>query len=394
MNDKFDPNNAAPVPPKPQLLKPVFDTAPDLEIKPLSNWVCWRAVPPLPGKDKWRKVPYVAHPSRLVAASVSNLETWRTFNGAEKSYGASLRWSEPFDGVGFVFDGKVGDDGLCWCGIDLDKWEEAEQELYEKLKATYTEISPSGRGVHIIGRARPFPSVTCNTKELMAEAYCKGRYFTFSGQPLEGSPLTIAALPDEIAEVIEAASDATKQREAKQSKRKPTNFIEQLKEQDRLAAERKQWEQLPDSPLVADEPFDDFGAGINPPTLDIERFESALWGLSDEWLTDEDHWKKTARVTANEAMKAGGDPEIIEKLWQLLDKRSQTADANNQTKDREHYDQADNRKHYERFMREYDPARPILTAGSLYWWAKDNGWDGTAWTINSSDPAFSPRITV
>ena len=25
-----------------------------------------------------------------------------------------------FDGIGFVFDGEIGPDGLCYCGVDFD----------------------------------------------------------------------------------------------------------------------------------------------------------------------------------------------------------------------------------------------------------------------------------
>ena len=393
-------NSAEPSPPKSVWSTPIFDAIPTA-LKPLRNWIVWRGEPPKPGKDKWRKVPYTpleyvldANGKRQSAspADTTHPKTWRSFEEAVQAYLDSQKRRKPFDGIGFVFDGKVGGDGLCLCGIDLDEWTEEAREIAKRLN-TYTEISPSRRGVHIIVRASPFKQQTCKTDALTAEAYSIGRYFTFSGNLLEGSPSTIEALPDEMAEVVAEIEVSSKA--AKPAKTEATNApytaaeqspMERLKALAALADGREripfklqlraidavreledlQKKQLSESPLAADEPFDNLGGGVNP--LNLEKFESALWGLSDKWLADEGHWKKICRICANEAMAAGGGSETVEELWRLLDERSKSAGAGE-------YDLTDNRKHFERMLRAYGKEDKLLTAGSLYWEARDQGWD-------------------
>jgi primase-polymerase (primpol)-like protein len=191
-------------PEKPDYLKPDFDRIPD-ELKRLPNWIVWRAKAPRPGKAKWRKVPYtpLKYTSRksAEAASVRDRTTWRNFAEAVEAYEASQKWKRPFDGIGFVFDGAVDEDGLCYCGVDLDAWTDRAQAIFAKI-ATYTEISPSGRGAHVIARAAPFDQATCKTEEFSAEAYCAGRYFTFSGVLVEGAVTSIESRAHEIAEIV------------------------------------------------------------------------------------------------------------------------------------------------------------------------------------------------
>ena len=74
------------------------------------------------------------------------------------------------------------------CGIDFDKITAQAKTLGRKLN-TYTENSASGRGFHCIARAKPFQQATCKTEDLEAEAYCKNRYFAFTGLRVKGSPV-------------------------------------------------------------------------------------------------------------------------------------------------------------------------------------------------------------
>ena len=41
--------------------------------------------------------------------------TWSSYDECRAAYNQG-----GFDGIGFVFDGEVGVDELCYCGIDLD----------------------------------------------------------------------------------------------------------------------------------------------------------------------------------------------------------------------------------------------------------------------------------
>ena len=107
-------------PPKPELQKPNIDGEPTHPAKSAPYWLMWRAEQPRPGKQKWRKVPYIAQAGKPVAASSTDPLTWRTYDQAVQTYRMSQNWPRPYDGIGLVFDGAVGDDGLCFCGIDLD----------------------------------------------------------------------------------------------------------------------------------------------------------------------------------------------------------------------------------------------------------------------------------
>ena len=96
----LQPSNAVASAPKPVWSKPNFDNIPDT-LKALPNWVCWRAEPPPPGKDKWRKIPYTPlefihddsgkrtspHP-----ADTTKKATWRSFDQAVQAYRSSQVW--------------------------------------------------------------------------------------------------------------------------------------------------------------------------------------------------------------------------------------------------------------------------------------------------------------
>jgi len=92
-------------------------------------------------------------------------------------------------GLGFVF---YKGDGLS--GIDLDKCRNLETEKItedaeEVLKQldSYSEISPSGKGIHVIVKG----TVKDSLKTKTIEVYGQDRFFTFTGQHLEDTPLEI-----------------------------------------------------------------------------------------------------------------------------------------------------------------------------------------------------------
>jgi hypothetical protein len=162
----------------PTTLKPNFDNFP-AELTSLKNWVMWRLVQK-PGKKKPTKVPY--QPSGR-AASTTDSSTWSTLDECCATYNRG-----GYDGIGFVFDGVVGDDGLCFVGIDFDDCIEAGK-LLEPARAriaslkSYTEVSVSGAGIHSIVRAKPGSTVkhTSTERGHSIEIYSSGRYFTFTG---------------------------------------------------------------------------------------------------------------------------------------------------------------------------------------------------------------------
>ncbi|MDP9381993.1 MAG: hypothetical protein M3Q29_17975 [Chloroflexota bacterium] len=153
------------------------------QLRVLPQWVCWRLVPDTKG-EKPRKVPY--KPAGLGKASVTDTSTWGTFEQATQ---AANRHQH--NGCGFVF--SKDDD---YAGIDLDncrdpKSGELETWAAEYVEAfnTYTEISPSGRGVKLVCRGVA-PHNGKNGKNGrhpgQVEMYDRERFFALTGNVLPG----------------------------------------------------------------------------------------------------------------------------------------------------------------------------------------------------------------
>jgi hypothetical protein len=179
---------------RPVAIKPDFDTIP-AELKLLRNWLVWKYVPPHRQGAKWRKVPF--QPNRKTA-STTDRSTWSTFDECVAAYAGA-----GFDGVGFVFDGEIGADGLTYCGIDLDHcFEDKQVQSLAKTRInllnTYTEISVSRTGAHCIARAAPMDRIV---KYDGVEIYTTARYFTVTGRGsgvIRAAPTEIRALADEV----------------------------------------------------------------------------------------------------------------------------------------------------------------------------------------------------
>lgn len=138
-----------------------------LEIQVFPQWVMWKYEDV--GALKPTKVPY--HVSGR-HASVKDPVTWSTF----KEVVECLAYGK-FDGIGFVFT-----DNDPFCFIDLDDTKndwialERQQKIYKEFN-TYSEKSPSGQGLHIIGKGK----IPNGRKRSSIEVYSSLRYATFTG---------------------------------------------------------------------------------------------------------------------------------------------------------------------------------------------------------------------
>jgi putative DNA primase/helicase len=155
---------------RPQALEVIPECIPE-EMKIRTQWVCWRYA--LDEKGNWTKHPY--NPRSGHRASHSDLMTWSTFEEVLEAYEAGR-----YDGVGFVFCS-----GDPYTGIDLDGCRdresgEIEPWAVEIIQAfdTYTELSPSGEGIHIIAKGS-LPGRGGKRKHI--EMYDMKRFFTFTG---------------------------------------------------------------------------------------------------------------------------------------------------------------------------------------------------------------------
>jgi hypothetical protein len=160
-------------------------------IRDLRQWVCWRIEE---REAKPTKVPF--SPLTGFLASSTDPETWASYSEAVKA-----SKEQGYGGIGFVF---TAEDELC--GVDLDgclnpetgEIEPWAQEVIEELDS-YTEISPSGRGVHVLVRGELPPG---RNRKGHFEAYDRGRYFTVTGRHLEGTPKTIESRQEQLRSVI------------------------------------------------------------------------------------------------------------------------------------------------------------------------------------------------
>lgn len=112
------------------------------ELKAEARWVCWRREE---RNGRATKLPVDARTGRM--AKSTDPATWATFEDAVAAVG---RWR--CDGVGFVF----GPD-RAFTGLDLDHAisDGALDPAYRWVvdeAGTYTEVSPSGDGLHLIFR--------------------------------------------------------------------------------------------------------------------------------------------------------------------------------------------------------------------------------------------------
>ena len=199
------------------------------ELAALRQWICWRLEPD-PRGEKPRKVPYDPKTGRK--ASSTNPETWATLPEAVRAQTKYL-----FTGVGFVFTeagGIVGVD-IDHCRNEDGTFTEAAQAILDKYPS-YTEISPSGAGLHIFYRG-VMPGKGNKNSATGVEMYASARYFTMTGNRLEGTPEAIAdgaqALPW-IHENYIARKQARK-RKAKKAARRVVLTDEQVLEKARAA---------------------------------------------------------------------------------------------------------------------------------------------------------------
>jgi putative DNA primase/helicase len=164
------------------------------ELKDLRQWVVWDLED---RQGKTTKVPYCAKNGDL--AKTDDPETWTNFEDAV------TRMPKGFSGVGFVFtsvDPYVGVD-LDHC-IDVQTGQIAPwaKRIVDSLDS-YTEVSQSGNGIHIILKGH-LPG-TKRKKTLEGggaiEMYDKGRYFVMTGNRLEGTPDTINDRATELEEL-------------------------------------------------------------------------------------------------------------------------------------------------------------------------------------------------
>ena len=173
------------------------------ELRTRPQWVAWWSVvgegraiqlpndgwtKPLKEQNKPHKLPI--NPRTGGLASSTNPRTWGTF---QQALDTAQRWA--MTGIGFVFS-----DADPYAGVDLDDCRNPDtSEIAEwgwrviRGLTSYTEVSPSGTGVHTIVRGQ-LPAGRGNQVAHnggKVEMFSHARYFTFTGMHVEGTPIEI-----------------------------------------------------------------------------------------------------------------------------------------------------------------------------------------------------------
>lgn len=166
------------------------------QLKALPIWINWRREQ---REGQVTKVPLDPNKENRFAKS-NDASTWGY-------YGAALDNARNFDvGIGVMF--AALDDGFVLAGIDIDAHDvdrnPLDDEILEMFAETYTEVSPSGKGYHILfllyvneilsvmGGAWDKNRYYMHNPKNDVECYVAGatnRYFTYTENPINNNPL-------------------------------------------------------------------------------------------------------------------------------------------------------------------------------------------------------------
>lgn len=164
----------------PKLIPPNLEAVPE-ELRQYLQWVVWKAakITKRDGTVKITKVPY--NPKTGKPASTNRRGDWGTFDEA-----CEAQIMDGYTGIGFVF---TADDPFV--GIDLDNCVDESGSLRSDARRavdelqSFTEKSPSGKGLHIICKGELPGGGHCDNKA-GREMYQEGRFFTITAEVVDG----------------------------------------------------------------------------------------------------------------------------------------------------------------------------------------------------------------
>jgi putative DNA primase/helicase len=174
-------------------------------MKALGQWLLWR-FEEYAGDKKPRKVPYYVNGRKRQGKQGDEADraALASFDDALAAL-ASGRW----DGVGFAF---LPGDGLV--GIDIDgaidpDTGEVTQRCADIIAASgsYTELSPSGKGVHIIALGE---TASFKDNRIGVEVFCGRQFFTCTGRVWTGAPDQCQPLPADTLDRLKALIERSK----------------------------------------------------------------------------------------------------------------------------------------------------------------------------------------
>lgn len=148
------------------------------ELRLYNSWCLWRYEEKENGEKT--KVPYQLSGQKC---SPTDPTHWASFDSIA-NYKTKLNGHSGYDGIGFVLSNMDP-----FAVIDLDYTEDQEkfkrqQNIYDNFNS-YSEISPSGKGLHIV----TYGSVPSGRKREKVELYSSQRYICFTGQVFNNAPI-------------------------------------------------------------------------------------------------------------------------------------------------------------------------------------------------------------
>ncbi|WP_423408047.1 phage/plasmid primase, P4 family [Heyndrickxia sp. MSNUG] len=190
------------------------------ELVAAPQWILWRSEE---RGGKKTKVPYQVNGT---LAQSNNKHTWSSFSAVRYAFD-----SGEYDGIGFMFSKEDP-----FIGIDIDKCVVDGElsmmaEEVAELISSYTEMSPSEQGIHIIVKGE-LPEYIAGTgkknPELGLEVYRHGRYFTFTGNHLPGTERSVEERTEELQILFDKFFAEKKKRAGKVVKVERTSEITNL----------------------------------------------------------------------------------------------------------------------------------------------------------------------
>ena len=166
----------------------MYDQIP-AELQSLAQWGLYQKIWQ-PEKQKYTKIPYSAKTG--TQTSTTDSKQWVTFDEAKIALAAYS-----MDGLGFFFaNGYFGVD-VDHIGGEIARYRDGDitdNQAYEFMAAmhSYTEVSMSGEGIHIIGKGH-IPGDRRRSGDV--EMYDSGRFFAMTGNRL--GPYTAVTAPNE-----------------------------------------------------------------------------------------------------------------------------------------------------------------------------------------------------
>lgn len=256
-------------------MQETVETVIPIELQQLPHWIKWTYREG--GRNKPLKVPLQVNGHE---AKTNDPSTWTTFNSIKDSDKIGFCFTESSGVIGIDFDDAVNADG------SIKPW---AKDIIEKLQS-YTEYSPSGKGLHILAKANvdmsKFKKKYKISETEAIEIYNNGRYFTVTGNQY----------------------GSFKYRDV-------TPEMEQVLGELNIKPEAT------------------LGTTIAPLSIEVpneakyEDAKACLNALTTDYADDYDKW-----LTVGMALKAVADNETTLKLWDEFSKRSKKYDGTCGTK--------------------------------------------------------------